>query len=437
MNEKQLPPSNLEAEQSVIGSIAFDGSKLDLVCEVLSPDDFYFDVNRIIYQECLNIRKGGGEVDVITLCSQLQAVGKLEDVGGPSHIAEVMSSVPHGAHALLHARLIVDCARRRKAMVIGRTLFEKASDPATNDVELIEETLSTVMKLNEMLTKTKARARTLSDHVDEVVNTYEQGETPTVWWGIPDIDQLIGGVMPGELVIIGGRPSHGKSLVGLQWLEEASAKGIPGLMISEEMSAASLATRALNSITVIPSSEWKSSIERVRFDVRDHFSQRSPILIEEKCSKIASAERAIARAVQSHGIRICAVDYAQLLSGDGDTKEQRVADVSTRLKSCAMRHDIVVLLLAQLNRGIEGRDNPSPQLADLRDSGGLENDADVALFPFWPWKFDSDYENRDEYRVYVRKNRNRGIGNAVVEMRINAARQRLEPASIPDDWDRR
>ena len=140
--------------------------------------------------------------------------------------------------------------------------------------------------------------------------------------------------------------------------------------------------------------------------------------------------------VRSHGVRIVAVDYIQLISGEGETKEQRVDDVSSRMKAAAMRHDIVLLLLAQLDRSIKSRDNPQPQLADLRDSGGVENDADVALFPFWPFKFDDTYGDPSEYRIYCRKNRNRGIREHVIKLRILPDRQRIAglESEVPDGF---
>src|SRR5262249_44902708 len=154
------------------------------------------------------------------------------------------------------------------------------------------------------------------------------------------------------------------------------------------------------------------------------------------CQTISAVERTIERAVESHGIRLACVDYAQLIQGRGETKEQRVSDVSTRLKSLAMKHELIVLLLCQLNRQLTVRSNQIPELSDLRDSGGLEQDCDVCLMLHWPWKLSDTYKPVNEYRVYCRKNRNRGIGEHVVTMRVRPDRQRLEPwdSNVPDSF---
>ncbi len=435
--EIQILPQNLAAERSCLGCQILWSSKVPDVREIIGPEDYHSDINGKVQRAINRLCDGGAELDVLTLAAQLQSTNQLDEIGGPAYINELFESVPDGAHATFHAELVAECSRRRKMIVIGRGMADKAFDMSVEDSELMESTIKSAMQLSTLLAGAdKSKPRTVSDHVIDIIGNLSKGESTTFFWGIDAIDSMIGGTAAGELIVIGGRPSHGKSMVGLQWLDCASERGIPGLMISEEMSASSLAARSLSSITTLTKHEWKDNVDRLFFDVRQHFTGRAPILIAEKCSTAAKAERAIAQAVQSHNIRIVVIDYAQLLHGDGDTKEQRIADVSSRMKAAAMRYDIVVLLLAQLNRQIEGRDNPSPQLSDLRDSGGIENDADVAIFPFWPFKFDDTYEDPNEYRIYCRKNRNRGIRDHVIKMRINPERQRLYTDNQPDEWER-
>ena len=439
MPDDRIPPQNLIAERSVLGCQILGPEQVEVVREIIGVKDFYSDINGTIQASILAIFDSGGELDLITLAARLESDGKLQEVGGHGYLIELLESVPFAIHAASHAEIVAECSRRRAAIQIAEKLSRDAFDMSKPEADVLALAASSAGSLSEMISATdRNRPKPISQHVFNVIETFERGEVPTVWWGLPAIDEMIGGAMPGEMIVIGARPSHGKSLLGLQWLDEASAKGVPGLIISEEMSATSLATRLLSSLTVIPDSEWRSDTRRVAFDAKQHFENRAPIIVAEKVSTAAGAERCIARAVKSHGIKIVAVDYVQLLSGDGANKEQRVADVSTRMKNCAMKHDIVVLLLAQLNRQIENREAAAahPQLADLRDSGGIENDADVVLFPFWPWKLNNDYEDRTEYRVYCRKNRNRGIGNPVIQMTINPSRQRLESRTEPDLWDR-
>jgi replicative DNA helicase len=433
MTEKiRLLPHDLIAEKSCLGCQVIDPTAVDIVREIISPSDFYLDSHQMVQRAILAIHDGGRALDIISLAAELASVGQLNDVGGNLYLVELLEAVPYSAHAAEHAGIIAQCSRRRAAIRIGQRLVEGAYDLGKPENEVLAIAASSAASLSELMAKTdKTKPRPLSEHVASVIETYKRGGTPTVRWGIPDIDAMIRGVAPGELVVIGGRPSQGKSMVGLQWLDEAAGHGIPSLMISEEMSAESLASRQILRMTSIPESEWSSQLDRVAFDSREHFAKRAPLLVAEKVSTAAAAERCIARAVKSHGVRIVGVDYAQLLEGSGDNKQERVADVSSRMKAAAMKHDIVVLLLAQLNREMEKRKPAEPHLSDLRDSGGLEQDADIVLFPFWPFQLDDTYKHPTEYRVYCRKNRNRGIREHVIRLKFNAARQRLEPW---DDW---
>lgn len=436
MTKPEVPPNNMDAERSVLGCQLLDASTIDKVREVLCVSDFYNDHHAKLQSAILKLHDSGFGVDSVTVARELESRGVLSEIGGVPFLMEILETVPHSGNVMYYAELVVECSRRRSAISIGRKLADSGRDMSIEAGELAEAAMSAAMKLSELLSKQKSRPKTLAEHVQIVAEKSRSGIASTVHMGIADIDQLIGGTAFGEMVIIGARPSMGKSMVAMQWLMEASAKGHPGLIISEEMSAESLATRALSSITCVERSDWQQESLRVEFDARGYFQSAAPIIVAEKCQTAAAAERAIATAVQSHGVKIVAVDYAQLLSGEGDSKEQRVADVSARMKAAAMRHDLVMLLLAQLNRGIEHRQDPEPQLADLRDSGGLEQDADVALFPFWPWKFNSKYEDRSEYQIFVRKNRNRGLPeHPYVVMTIQPERQRLIPRGAFDEWD--
>ena len=432
--EAESPPQDLRAEQNTLGVQLLGGEAVEIVRQIISAADYWSDIHRMIQGAIFDVYDtADGKADVLLVQDKLRRSGQLQEVGGIAYLTELLESVYFVEHAAQYADIVARFSRRRKADTIGRELSSQARNLANDDREVVEAANEAAMKMAELLNVKNSRPRPIKEHVFETIETYRKGQTPAVFWGIPDIDQMIGGVMPGELIVIGARPSMGKSLVALQWLDCASRIGIPGLIISEEMSATSLANRNLSTITDIPSEKWNAQADRIEFEAKEHFKNSVPVLVVEKCGTVAAAERAIARAVQSHGVRIVAVDYAQLLKGNGDTKEQRVGDVSARMKSAAMKHDIVVLLLAQLNRQIESRPNPIPQLSDLRDSGGLEQDADVVLFPFWPLKLNDEYKDRTEYRVYCRKNRNRGIGESCVVMRINPARQRLEPSQHSND----
>ena len=440
MTKIRVPPQSINAEQTVLACQLLGGGKTDVVRGIISPEDFYLDVHSTIQRAILAVADAtGGDVDVILVSENLVANGKFEDIGGGAYLGEILDKTYYANHASHYAEIVADCSRRRKAIAIGEALVEKSHDMNLEVAEIAEAANDAAMQMSSTLKTAWTRPRTLREHVVEMFDEARKGEEPTVHWGIPEIDRLIGGVALGEMVVIGARPSQGKSLLGMQWLDCAAGKGIPGLMVSEEMTPKSLAVRALCGITCIPSDQWLTDCGRIEFDIKEHFDQRAPVLIAEKCQNVSAVERAIARAVQSHGVRIVCVDYVQLVDGNGSNKVEQIADVSSRLKAAAMKHGIIMIALAQLNREVEKRDNHKPQLSDFKGSGGIEQDADVALFPYWPFKSD-DSEPPDKYLVYVRKNRNRGIGDEAVELRINTSRQRVEPAvfnsDIPesDDW---
>lgn len=435
MTDAKLPPQNLKAEQSVLGSQILDARKIDSVSEIITPADFYADVNGKIQKALNKLRAAGAEIDVVVLANQLDSTGDFKDIGGDSYLFQLMESVPHAEHAEYYAQIVKDHARRRQQIKVAQRLMEAAYDSTADH----DEIASVAIKAADELAQTQKSGSLLvmSEVVNRFIGDLEKGVSPTVRVMIPEVDQAIGGACPGEMIVLAGRPSHGKSLVALQSLDFAAANGWPGLVISEEMLALSLASRTVSSITTIPSDEWMKSTDRLRFDAREHFADRAKVVIAENCRTASGAEKAIASAVRQYGVRIVAVDYAQLLKGDGDSEHERIGDVSQRMKAMALKHNLIVILLSQMNRGIEAREDPTPTLADLRGSGSLEQDADIVLFSIWPWQFTKNsatpYHDPLEYRIYQAKNRSRGIGSAVIQMRINPARQRIETAG--PSWD--
>lgn len=430
MSETKLPPQNMTAEKSVLGSQILDARKIDTVGEIITPADFYADIHGKVQKALNKLRAAGADIDPVTLADQLQATGDLQDIGGASYLLELLETVPIAEHAEYYARIVKDHSRRREQIKVAQRLMEAAYDSTADH----DEVAGVAMKAAEQLAQTQTTDSLLlmSDAVSRFISNLEQGIKPSVNVMIPDIDQAIGGACPGEMIVLAGRPSHGKSLVALQSLDKAAENGWPGLIISEEMLALSLAIRAVSSITTIPSEEWMKETDRLRFDAREHFSSRAKVVIAENCRTASGAEKAIASAVRQHRVRIVAVDYAQLLKGDGDSEQERIGDVSQRMKAMALKHNLILILLSQMNRGIEAREDPTPTLADLRGSGSLEQDADIVLFSIWPWQFTKNsanpYPDPLEYRIYQAKNRSRGIGSAVIQMRINPARQRIESA---------
>jgi len=275
----------------------------------------------------------------------------------------------------------------------------------------------------------------LVNGIHDYLDSLEAGGEFTYKCGIPEVDASIGGVAPGELVIIGARPSQGKSMICMQWLDNYAKAGHPGFMVSEEMSSRALSRRSVLYETDIPEQEWKTKLQRVRFDVNSHHEDRKDIFVVESCVTITRVLEEVDRAVSDHGIKIAAVDYVQLLKGSrrGMNAYEEVTEAVTSLKRCAKKHKIVMIGLAQLGRDIDKRAERAPKMSDLKGTGQIEQDADVILFLQWPWKEDPTFPRKDEYLIYVGKNREREIATAVISTRFNPSRQRLESGMPKND----
>ena len=244
--------------------------------------------------------------------------------------------------------------------------------------------------------------------------------------GIPDLDNSIGGgVEAGEMVVIGARSGHGKSLCALQIMHNVSLDGMPCLIISEEMSHLALGKRAIQYASGIPEESWRHQTDSVLEDIEKHFAVRAPVYIVESCGTAERAIEQIEDSVKNHNVKVVAIDYMQFLkSKSGSSSYEKVSNASTMLRQVCSQHGLVLIALVQLNRDIEKRPKFVPKLSDIRDSGQLEQDADVVVFVVWPHKMDSKASPHG-YQLFVAKNRNRAINASVVECRIEPSRQRI------------
>lgn len=265
----------------------------------------------------------------------------------------------------------------------------------------------------------------------EYLDSLLDGQVEPFLTGLRSIDDSMGGLMKGELCIIGGRPSHGKSMFALNWLFNVSSSSVNTMLISEEMGQAALAQRVLAFITNTPRDRWKDSYDSLYAKSSQFWENRGKVVVVESVRSIEKAVSAIAQAVEYSGVEFVVVDYLQLLKGRGSSRYEQISHVSTEMKHAAVKHDIAMVVLAQLGRDIEKRDNV-PRLYDLKDSGQIEQDADQVMFVQWPLRNDPSHRPFDEYRVFCAKNRNRETKEAVVELRFVPSRQLLKEVPVED-----
>ena len=283
---------------------------------------------------------------------------------------------------------------------------------------------STVGKAYEFVTSRDtervASSWTMADALHEFVEQIGT-EPPHIPSGLKELDDSIDGVGIGEMCVIAARPSHGKTAFAMHWLDNA-AFDVPCLFISEEMSRTELAKRALLRISEFEASNWGEVKAELHADIDRYHNQRKPIYGVESCQSIDEAERVINQHCELYGVKLVAVDYLQLLDSKGTSRYENVTDISKRLKQAALRNRCAVIALCQLNREIERRDGRQPKMSDLRESGQIEQDADVIMFLEWPYR-NEPKEDPELYQIYCSKRRNGPIRMPLVRTVFNPERQ--------------
>ena len=426
------PLHSRDAERGVIGSVVIDPRRMDEVASIIRPSDFFDETHAIVWGHLAAMHAEGLPVDPTLLAT------RLGDKAGPimAVVLEIASGTPAAAHAVHYARIVRDKSIQRAML--------QATDAAVDAIYSADESPEEVITiLRDAIEGVSERVRDSRGHAGGGTITIRQAMTEYLdtltdprdlaKLGLPGVDNALGGgVQPGEVIILAGRPSHGKTAAGLQAMDSLS-KSMPVLIVSEEMSAKLLAQRLLCSLTFRKPEDWLRYRDVLRNEATSHLDERREILIAQSCGTVERAVSAIRHAKERHGIGAVMVDYLQLLRGSGISRYESVSDTSTRLKKAAVEHDLIILALCQLNRAVETRGSgiggSCPKMSDLRDSGQIEQDADVLIFVEWPHRAMGDPTKQDptEYRIRIAKNRNRPIRCGYIVCTFKADQQRLFP----------
>jgi replicative DNA helicase len=280
--------------------------------------------------------------------------------------------------------------------------------------------------------KNEPKITILAESAIRYFEELKAGKGQLIELGLNDVDcALGGGVERGEVVVLGARPSHGKSAIALQCIHTWTGNQRPCFIASEEMSSRLLGKRTLQYVSEVPQEHWKHQAKTVEADLQWYADSHATCIIAESCGTVESVVEQIERVVSEHKIEAVVVDYLQLLRTSGKSKYEQVTNASMALKEVTKRHNLITLLLCQLSRQIESRPKFQPVMSDLKDSGQIEQDADVILFLVWPHRIDSKLPAH-EYKVYVAKNRNREINERVVICRFEPSRQMVCPPRAKD-----
>ena len=416
----RLPPQNLEAEQSVLGAILIENSAIYKCLEVLGESDFYRDAHRKIFSTMLDLFDRGEVIDLVTVAEALSKKGDLESTGGNSYLAALANQVPTAANITYHAKIVREKSTMRSLLMSGTDIVSKVYEDADDADELLDFAERVIFEISEKRVKTSFVhvKNVVKDTFEMIEKLYDRKETITgLPTGFKDLDEMTSGLQNGDLIVVGGRPSMGKTAFALNIAQQVGIESkLPIAVFSLEMSTMQLVLRMLCSEARVDSNRVrKGFIEKQEWHKLTSAAGRiseAPIYIDDSSSINVLEMRAKARRLKmEHGLSLIVVDYLQLMHGrtNYDNRVQEISDISRSLKGLAKELQVPVIALSQLNRGVELRQDKRPTLADLRESGAIEQDADVIVFLYR----DSVYsKNRDDKtaELIVAKQRNGPTG---------------------------
>jgi replicative DNA helicase len=428
-----MPPQNLDAEVSTLGSLLLDPEAMMRVADILVPDDFYRPEHQNIYDAMLVLSEKRVPIDLVTVADELDRVKKLDEVGGRAMLSSLVSSVATSSNVQHYANIVREKAMLRRlihaASEIGGLGFQE-DIPSEAILDRAEQTLFSVTQrfLKQNFTPVRNILTESFERLDAL--SKQDGLMRGLSTGFKQVDNILGGLQQSDLVIIAARPSMGKTAFALNIAENVSVKQNKTVgLFSLEMSKEQLVDRLISSLGLIDS--WKLRNGRLSDDDFRNLNEAYGILaetnlyIDDSATASVMEVRAKARRLQAeHGLDLILIDYLQLMTGMGhfsDNRVQEVSEISRSLKALAKELNCPVVALSQLSRAVESRPDKRPLLSDLRESGSIEQDADVVMF-----LYREDYYNKDEQNhimeVLIRKHRNGPTGDAKVLSRLQFSR---------------
>ncbi|MCE5303901.1 MAG: replicative DNA helicase [Planctomycetaceae bacterium] len=387
----RLPPHNLDAERGVLGSLLLDPNLCDDIAMILRPEDFYADANQKLYAQLLAMRDEGKRIDATLLLERLQAGGDLEAVGGAAYLAEVVHSVPYAANAVYYAEIVQAKATLRSLIHASTEILRDAYEPTLDPRELVNRAEEQIFAVRDQRASDQITPihDLLVEAFDRIDARLEHGEGQGVPTGFQDLDTLTGGLHGSEFVVLAARPSMGKTALAMNIAENVAIEAnVPTLFVSLEMARFELAQRMLCSQGRIDANKFRSGFlskdDRSKLVEASAKLGKAPMVVDDTpartCTEIAACARRLKR---KQGLGLIVIDYLQLINPDDprDPRQEQVAKMARRLKAMARELEIPVLCLAQLNRQTEqGKEGHRPRLSHLRESGAIEQDADVVMF---------------------------------------------------------
>ncbi|MFO0862537.1 MAG: replicative DNA helicase [Candidatus Saccharibacteria bacterium] len=418
----KLPPQNVEAEQSVLGSLLIDRDAIIKVADVVSSEDFYITKNGQIFETVLGLYERREPIDVVTLSDALAKKKILKQIGGSSYLTDLANGVPSSAHAAQYAKIVADKATLRRLIEAANSINNLAYEETAALDSVLDEAEQNLFGVSQKHLKQNFTpiSDVLTESFERLDGLHKDKQTlrgvPT---GYKSLDNLLAGLQKSDLIILAARPSMGKTSFALNIAQHVATKeGIPVGIFSLEMSKEQLIDRLLSSEAGIDS--WKlrtGNLEDRDFEKINKAMgvlADAPIFIDDSPMANVMEMRTKARRLQSENdLGLIVIDYLQLMSGrnsGGDNRVQEISEISRGLKGLAREINVPVIALSQLSRSVEMRSPKIPQLSDLRESGSIEQDADVVMFIYREDYYEKDSERKSIADILVRKHRNGPTG---------------------------
>lgn len=422
----RVPPHNHEAEQSVIGAIFLEPQALITAAEVLVPEDFYRTAHQLIFHTMIRLSDQGKAIDVVTVTEELSAKKELEDVGGIAYLSELANAVPTAANIVYYARIVEEKALLRRLIRVATSIVEDGFTREDEVAAVLSEAEKKMMDVS-----SRKNAGDFQNIKDVLVQTYDnieqlhsrKGDITGVPTGFRDLDRITAGFQRNDLIIVAARPSVGKTAFALNVAQNVATKTDENVAIfSLEMGAEQLVMRMLCAegnidaqvlrTGALTNEDWKKLTMAM-----GSLSNAGIFIDDTPGIRVTEIRAKCRRLKQEYGLGMILIDYLQLIQGSGgkgENRQQEVSEISRSLKALARELQVPVIALSQLSRGVEQRQDKRPMMSDLRESGSIEQDADIVSFLYREDYYDKETENQNMIEIIIAKQRNGPTGTVTL-----------------------
>ncbi len=435
----RVPPHSVEAEQSVLGGLLLDNGAWDSIADVIAEDDFYRFDHRLIWQHITRLIGLARPADVVTVFESLETAGKAEESGGLAYLNALAHNTPSAANIRRYAEIVRERSMLRKLVTVADEISSAAFDPKGKEArQILDDAEARVFKIaqegakgNKGFQDIQPLLAQVVERIDELYHREGDSEITGVPTGFVDLDRMTSGLQPGDLIIVAGRPSMGKTSLSMNIGEHiAIEQGLPVAVFSMEMGAVQLAMRMVGSVGLLDQHRMRTGKltdedwPRLTHAVKK--VQEAQIYIDESPGLTAMEVRARARrlARQCGQLGLIIIDYLQLMSGSSGSENRatEISEISRALKGLARELNCPLIALSQLNRSLEQRPNKRPVMSDLRESGAIEQDADLILFIYRDEVYNPDSPDKGTAELIIGKQRNGPIGTVRVAFQGSSTR---------------